>query len=227
MRVLIAEDDERIAEPLQVTLESAGFVVEAESDGEVAWYRGDTETFDTIILDLGLPTLDGLTVLKRWRSAGRTSPVLVLTARGRWEEKVEAIEAGADDYVVKPFRMEEVLARVRAIIRRANGLASSRIDFSGYVFDARQMQVTRDGVPVELTPLEFRLLAQLLHHRGKVLSQHELTEQLYRQDTDRDPNSIEQLVGRLRRRLGTEVIQTRRGFGYFVPDEAPPAGEAT
>jgi DNA-binding response OmpR family regulator len=220
MRVLIAEDDERIAEPLKITLESAGFVVESETDGEVAWYRGDTETFDTVILDLGLPTLDGLTVLKRWRSAGRVSPVLVLTARGRWEEKVEAIEAGADDYVVKPFQMEEVVARVRAIIRRANGLASSRIDFAGYVFDARQMQVTRNGVPVELTPLEFRLLAQLLHHRGQVISQHELTEQLYSQDTDRDPNSIEQLVGRLRRRLGPEVIQTRRGFGYYVPGEA-------
>lgn len=221
MRVLIAEDDERIAEPLRVTMESAGFVAETESDGEIAWYRGDTERFDTIILDLGLPTLDGLTVLKRWRSAGRSSPVLVLTARGRWEEKVEAIEAGADDYVVKPFRMEEVLARVRAIVRRANGLASSRIDFAGYVFDARQMQVTRDGVPVELTPLEFRLLAQLLHHRGQVISPHELTEQLYRQDADRDRNSIEQLVGRLRRRLGPEVIQTRRGFGYFVPPEGP------
>jgi two-component system OmpR family response regulator len=219
MRVLIAEDDERISGPLRVTLESAGFVVDTETDGEIAWYRGDTESFDTIILDLGLPTLDGLTVLKRWRAAGRTSPVLVLTARGRWEEKVEAIEAGADDYVVKPFRMEEVVARVRAIVRRANGLASSRIGFAGYVFDARQMQVTRDGVPVELTPLEFRLLAQLLHQRGKVISQLELTEHLYRQDADRDPNSIEQLVGRLRRRLGADVIQTRRGFGYVVPAE--------
>lgn len=219
MRVLIAEDDERISGPLRVTLESAGFVVDTETDGEIAWYRGDTESFDTIILDLGLPTLDGLTVLKRWRAAGRTSPVLVLTARGRWEEKVEAIEAGADDYVVKPFRMEEVVARVRAIVRRANGLASSRIGFAGYVFDARQMQVTRDGVPVELTPLEFRLLAQLLHQRGKVISQLELTEHLYRQDADRDPNSIEQLVGRLRRRLGADVIQTRSGFGYVVPAE--------
>lgn len=221
MRVLIAEDDERIAEPLKLTLARAGFVVETETDGEIAWYRGDSENFDTIVLDLGLPTLDGLTVLKRWRGAGRVSPVLVLTARGRWEEKVEAIEAGADDYVVKPFRVEEVVARIRAIIRRANGLASSRIDFSGYVFDARQMQVTRDGVPVELTPLEFRLLAQLLHHRGQVISQHELTEQLYSQDSDRGPNSIEQLVGRLRRRLGTDVIQTRRGFGYSIPDSAP------
>lgn len=219
MRVLIAEDDQRIADPLRVTLASAGFVVECETDGEVAWFRGDTESFDTIVLDLGLPTLDGLTVLKRWRSEGRRSPVLVLTARGRWEEKVEAIEAGADDYVVKPFQMEEVVARVRAIIRRSNGLASSRIEFSGYVLDARQKLVTRDGVPVELTPLEFRLMAQLLHTRGTVLSQHELTEHLYTQDVDRDPNSIEQLVGRLRRRLGADVIQTRRGFGYYVPGE--------
>ena len=219
MRILIAEDDERISKPLRVTLENAGFVVECETDGEVAWYRGDPETFDTIILDLGLPTIDGLTVLKRGRGDHRRSPVLVLTARGRWEEKVEAIEAGADDYVVKPFQMEEVVARIRAIIRRSNGLASSRIGFSGYVLDVRQKLVTKDGVPIDLTPLEFRLLAQLLHTRGTVVSQNELTEQLYSQDVDRDPNSIEQLVGRLRRRLGAEVIQTRRGFGYYVPGE--------
>lgn len=221
MRILIAEDDERIAEPLRSTLTSAGYVVEVEADGEIAWYRGDTEEFETVILDLGLPTLDGLTVLKRWRDANRKSPVLVLTARGRWEEKVEAIEAGADDYVVKPCRVEEVLARVRAIIRRSNGLASSRIPFGGYVFDARQMQVSKDGVPIELTPLEFRLLAQLLHSRGKVLSQTELTDHLYSQDSERDPNSIEQLVGRLRRRLGPGIIETRRGFGYVLTgDEA-------
>ncbi len=219
MRVLVAEDDERILQPLKVTLERAGFVVEAEADGELAWRRGDAESFDTVILDLGLPSLDGLTVLKRWRSAGRNAPVLVLTARSRWEEKVEAIEAGADDYVVKPFQMEEVLARVRAIIRRANGLASSRIHFAGYVFDARLMQVTRDGVPVELTPLEFKLLAELLHHRGQVISQQELTEKIYSPDTERDPNSVEQLVGRLRRRLGRQVIRTRRGFGYCLPGE--------
>lgn len=221
MRILIAEDDQRIAQPLSVALTSAGFVVEIETDGEIAWYRGDTEDFETVILDLGLPTLDGLTILKRWRSAGRNSPVLVLTARGRWEEKVEAIEAGADDYVVKPCRVEEVLARVRAIIRRSNGLASSRISFGDYVFDARQMQVSRDGVPIELTPLEFRLLSQLLHNRGRVLSQVELTDHLYSQDSDRDPNSIEQLVGRLRRRLGPGIIETRRGYGYVLPgDEA-------
>ncbi len=219
MRILIAEDDGRIADPLRSALTSAGFIVEVETDGEIAWYRGDTEDFETVILDLGLPTLDGLTVLKRWRDADRKSPVLVLTARGRWEEKVEAIEAGADDYVVKPCRVEEVLARVRAIIRRSNGLASSRIPFSGYVFDARQMQVSKDGVPIELTPLEFRLLAQLLHSRGRVLSQTELTDHLYSQDSERDPNSIEQLVGRLRRRLGPGIIETRRGFGYVLPGE--------
>jgi DNA-binding response OmpR family regulator len=219
MRILIAEDDQRIAEPLRMALTSAGFVVEIETDGEVAWYRGDTEEFETVILDLGLPTLDGLTILKRWRSADRNSPVLVLTARGRWEEKVEAIEAGADDYVVKPCRVEEVLARVRAIIRRSNGLASSRINFGEYVFDARQMQVSRDGVPIELTPLEFRLLSQLLHSRGRVLSQVELTDHLYSQDSDRDPNSIEQLVGRLRRRLGPGIIETRRGYGYVLPGD--------
>jgi two-component system OmpR family response regulator len=221
MRVLIVEDDERIATPLRHTLTSAGYLVETETDGEIAWYRGDTEDFATVILDLGLPTLDGLTILKRWRDADRKSPVLVLTARGRWEEKVEAIEAGADDYVVKPCRVEEVLARVRAIIRRSNGLASSRIAFGEYVFDARQMQVSRDGVPIELTPLEFRLLAQLLYNRGRVLSQAELTDHLYSQDSDRDPNSIEQLVGRLRRRLGVGVIETRRGYGYVLPDGAP------
>ena len=219
MRILIAEDDERISGPLSHTLSSAGYIVEVEADGEIAWYRGDTEEFETIILDLGLPTLDGLTILKRWRGADRKSPVLVLTARGRWEEKVEAIEAGADDYVVKPCRVEEVLARVRAIIRRSNGLASSRIPFGDYVFDARQMQVSRDGVPIDLTPLEFRLLSQLLHNRGQVLSQAELTDHLYSQDSDRDPNSIEQLVGRLRRRLGQGIIETRRGFGYVLPGD--------
>lgn len=220
MRVLIAEDDDRIAGPLAVTLQSAGFLVDIETDGEVAWYRGDTETFDTIILDLGLPTLDGLSILKRWRNADRRAPVLVLTARGRWEEKVEAIESGADDYVVKPFQMEEVVARVRAIVRRANGLASSRISFKEYVLDSRQMLVTKKGVPVELTPLELRLLMHLLHHRGQVVSQIELTDHLYDQASDRDPNSVEQLVARIRKRIGADVIETRRGFGYVIAEDA-------
>jgi two-component system OmpR family response regulator len=219
MRVLIAEDDERISQPLTTTLRRAGFLVEVEGDGENAWHRGDTEDFDTIILDLGLPTLDGLTVLKRWRSAERRSPVLVLTARGRWEEKVEAIEAGADDYVVKPFQMEELVARVRAIIRRANGLASSRIRFQDYVLDSRQLLVTRDGVPIDLTPLELKLLMHLLHHRGEVISQTALTEHLYDAAAERDPNSIEQLVARIRKRLGASIVETRRGFGYLISED--------
>jgi two-component system OmpR family response regulator len=219
MRVLIAEDDDRISEPLTTTLRRAGFLVEVEGDGENAWHRGDTEDFETIILDLGLPTLDGLTVLKRWRSAGRRSPVLVLTARGRWEEKVEAIEAGADDYVVKPFQMEELVARVRAIIRRANGLASSRIRFQDYVLDSRQLLVTREGVPVDLTPLELKLLMHLLHHRGQVVSQTALTEHLYDSAAERDPNSIEQLVARIRKRLGASIVETRRGFGYLIAED--------
>ena len=139
---------------------------------------------------------------------------------GRWEEKVEAIESGADDYVVKPFQMEEVVARVRAIVRRANGLASSRISFKEYVLDSRQMLVTKRGVPVELTPLELRLLMHLLHHRGQVVSQIELTDHLYDQASDRDPNSVEQLVARIRKRIGADVIETRRGFGYVIAEDA-------
>jgi two-component system OmpR family response regulator len=219
VRILIAEDDQRIAEPLSTTLQHAGFLVDVEADGEVAWHRGDTENFDTIILDLGLPNLDGLSILKRWRSSDRRSPVLVLTARGRWEEKVEAIEAGADDYVVKPFQMEEVLARVRAIVRRANGLASSRIAFKGFILDSRLLQVSRAGVPIELTPLELRLLMHLLHHRNQVVSQLQLTDHLYDQAVDRDPNAVEQLVARLRKRLGVDVIETRRGFGYVITED--------
>jgi two-component system OmpR family response regulator len=219
LRILIAEDDQRIAEPLYTTLTHAGFLVEVEADGEEAWHRGNTENFDTIILDLGLPTLDGLSILKRWRNSDRRSPVLVLTARGRWEEKVEAIEAGADDYVVKPFQMEELLARVRAVVRRANGLASSRIPFKGYVLDSRSMQVSKEGVPVELTPLELRLVMHLLHHRNQVVSQLDLTDHLYDQAADRDPNAVEQLVARVRKRLGAEVIETRRGFGYIIAEE--------
>ncbi len=218
MRVLVAEDDDRIAAPLAQTLVRSGFVVDVEPDGEIAWYLGDTEEYDTIVLDLGLPSLDGMSVLRRWRANGRRAPVLVLTARGRWEEKVEAIEAGADDYVVKPFQMEEVMARIRAIQRRSNGLATSRIGFGAYVLDNRQMRVTCDGVPVELTPLELRLLMHLVNHRGQVISPVALTERIYDSAADRDPNSIEQLVARLRKRLGAQVIETRRGFGYLVPE---------
>lgn len=216
MRVLVAEDDRRIAEALAAALQAAGFVAEVESDGEEAWYRGDTEAFDAIILDLGLPTLDGLTILKRWRKAGRSGPVLILTARGHWEERVEGIEAGADDYVVKPFRIEEVVARIRAIVRRSGGFASSRVEIEDLVLDTRAMQVTRDGIPISLSPQEYRLFAYLAHQRGRVVSQMEITEHLYAQDFERESNSIEVLVGRVRRRLGTGIIKTRRGFGYYM-----------
>jgi len=216
MRVLVAEDDRRIAEALATSLAAAGFVPEIETNGEDIWHRGDTEDFDAIILDLGLPTLDGLTILKRWRKAGRKTPVLVLTARGHWEERVEGIEAGADDYVTKPFRVEEVVARIRAIVRRSGGFASSRLEIDDLVLDTRTMQVTRDGVPINLTPQEYKLLAYLAHQRGRVVSQMEITEHLYAQDFERESNSIEVLVGRVRRRLGSDIIKTKRGFGYYL-----------
>jgi DNA-binding response OmpR family regulator len=220
MRILVAEDDDRIAEALVGSLVMAGFVVEREADGEIAWYRGDTEAFDVIILDLGLPSLDGLTVLKRWRRAGRNAPILILTARGHWDERVDGIEAGADDYVVKPFRIEEVVARVRALIRRSVGMATSRIEIGDLVLDLRAMQISRAGVPVPLTPQEYKLVAYLAHQRGRVVSQLEITEHLYSQDFERDSNSIEVLVGRVRKRLGADIIRTRRGFGYFIGGDA-------
>jgi two-component system OmpR family response regulator len=220
MRVLVAEDDERIATALAAALAAAGFVAEVEADGESAWFRGDTEAFDAIILDLGLPTLDGLTVLKRWRKAGRLAPVLILTARGQWDERVEGIEAGADDYVVKPFRIEEVIARIRAIVRRAAGAASSRIEIGDLVLDLRAMTISRNGVPITMTPQEYRLVAYLAHQRGRVVSQLEITEHLYSQDFERDSNAIEVLVGRVRRRLGSEIIRTRRGFGYTLGESS-------
>lgn len=216
MRILIAEDDERIAHSLGEALRAAGFLVETESDGDMVWYRGDTEPYDAIVLDLGLPTIDGLTILKRWRQARRDAPVLILTARGQWEERVDGMEAGADDYVVKPFHVEEVVARLRAIIRRAGGLSSSRIEIGDLVLDTRLMQVSRQGVPINLPPQEYRLLAYLAHQRGRVVSRMEIIDHLYHQDFERDSNSVEVLVGRIRRRIGDEIIKTRRGFGYYL-----------
>jgi DNA-binding response OmpR family regulator len=216
MRVLIAEDDDRIAETLVSSLSKAGFVVERERDGEIVWFRGDTEVYDVIVLDLGLPQIDGLTILKRWRSAGRLTPVLILTARGQWEERVDGIEAGADDYVVKPFHIQEIVARLRALVRRANGLASSRIPFGRYLLDLRTLEVTADGVPMNLTPQEFKLVSYLVHRRGQVVSQLEITEHIYNQDYERDSNAVEVLVARVRKRLGTDVVKTRRGFGYAL-----------
>ena len=216
MRVLLAEDDVILAGAVTRTLEAAAFIVETEADGEVVHYRGDTEAFDAVLLDLGLPSVDGLTILKRWRGGGIKTPVVILTARAQWEERVEAIEAGADDYLVKPFRMEELIARLRAVLRRANGHAATRLSFSGFVLDTRLMQLARDGVPIDLTPQEYKVLAYLALHQGEVVSQLRLTEHVYSQDFERSSNAIEVVVGRIRRRLGVDVIKTRRGFGYVI-----------
>lgn len=218
MRLLLVEDDERIARDVAAGLTAAGYVVERAADGEDAWFLGDTEDFDLVVLDLGLPVLDGLSVLKRWRAAGRTMPVLVLTARGAWAERVEGIDAGADDYLAKPFRMEELVARTRALIRRSVGVATPAIAAGLLMLDTRQMRVSREGVPLALSPLEYRLTAYLMHHKGRVVPPGELLEHLYGDDDARDVNALEAVVARLRRKLGPHAIETRRGFGYLVAD---------
>jgi DNA-binding response OmpR family regulator len=220
MRVLIVEDEERIAADIAEAVNAGGFVAETVADGEEAWFRGGTENYAAIVLDLGLPKLDGITVLKRWRQEGVATPVMVLTARGSWSDRVDGIDAGADDYLPKPFRMEELLARLRALVRRASGRAQPSISVANVILDPRTRQVSVDGIPVNLTPLEFRLVNYLFHHRGRVISQTELSENLYSHDSERDSNAIEALVGRLRKKLKADVIETRRGFGYIVPAEA-------
>lgn len=229
MRVLLVEDDQRLAGALMTSLTAAGFVVAHSADGEDAWFRGDTESFSAVVLDLGLPGLDGLSVLRRWRAAGQQVPVLILTARGDWQERVAGIDAGADDYLPKPFRTEELLARLHALIRRAVGQAAPLLTVGPLTLDPRRMQVCRDGVPVHLSPQEYRLVAHLMRNAGRVLSQLELTEQLYAQDWERESNAVEVLVGRVRRKLGGGLIETRRGFGYLLeanPPAAPPAPDA-
>ena len=218
MKVLVVEDEPRIAADICAALKASGMAVDAVTDGETAWFNGDTEDYDAVILDLGLPRLDGLTVLKRWRANGRRFPVLVLTARGVWTERVEGINAGADDYLPKPFEMEELLARLRALLRRAAGQAAPVILSGELSLDTRQMRISQRGVPISLSPLEYRLLAFLMHHAGRVVAPTELADHLYDTGNDKDPNAIEVIVARLRRKLGSEAIETRRGFGYFVPD---------
>ena len=219
MRILLVEDEPRIAANVRAALEAAGYLVDIARDGEEAWFRGDTEDYDLVILDLGLPKVDGLAVLKRWRAAGRAIPVLVLTARGSWSERVEGIDSGADDYLPKPFRMEELVARVRAVIRRSAGHAGSMIEAGPLTLDLRQMRVTKDGVPIALSPLEYRLVAYLMHHTGRVVPGPELLEHLYGDDDAHEVNALEAIVARLRKKLGPGAIETRRGFGYLIAAE--------
>ena len=220
MRLLLVEDDRRIAADIEGALKAAGYVVETVRDGEEAWFKGDTEDYGAVVLDLGLPGMDGLAVLKRWRGNDRHMPVLILTARASWAERVDGIDAGADDYLPKPFRMEELLARLRSIVRRSAGHASSVVEAGDIVLDERQMKVSLRGVPIALSPLEYRLVAFLLRHRGRVVSQLELAENVYGHDEDHDSNALEVLIGRVRKKLGPDLIETRRGFGYLVPEQS-------
>jgi two-component system OmpR family response regulator len=214
MRALIVEDHAPLAAQLRDALAEAGFVSDLAADGEEAHFLGDTEPYDVVVLDLGLPRLDGLSVLKRWRAAGRAMPVLILTARDTWSEKVAGLNAGADDYLAKPFVMPELLARLQALVRRAHGRVSPEIGLGRLVVDTVAQRVTLDGAAVKLTGLEYRLLACLALRAGQVVSKTELTEHLYAQDFDRDSNTLEVMVGRLRRKLGEGLIETLRGQGY-------------
>ncbi len=214
MRVLLVEDEAVLRSQLKQMLEQAGYAVDEAGDGQAALDYGTTEPYDAVVLDLGLPLLDGLTVLQRWRNQGLTMPVLILTARDGWHEKVAGIDAGADDYLVKPFHTEELLARLRALVRRSHGLASPLLRQGDITLDTRTGTVTLKGVTVGLTAHEYRLLAYLMHRAGQVVSRSELVEHLYAQDFDRDSNTVEVFVGRLRRKLGAELIETVRGMGY-------------
>jgi two-component system OmpR family response regulator len=224
MRLLVVEDDPILLRQLRERLGSEGYAVDAAIDGAEAAFLGSSEPYDAIVLDLGLPRRDGLSVLRSWREEGLSIPVLILTARDHWHDKVLGIDAGADDYLAKPFHMEELLARLRALIRRAGGHASSELRAGPVVLDTRTGTVTTDGQPLDLTGYEFRVLSYLMHHAGEVVSRTELTEHVYAQDFDRDSNTIEVFIGRLRKKVGGDLIKTVRGLGYRLeipPDVAP------
>ena len=214
MRVLVVEDEPDLARQIAKALIEAGYVVDVAHDGEEGHFLGDTEPYDAVVLDLGLPKIDGITVLERWRRAGRDMPVLILTVRDQWREKVAGFDAGADDYVTKPFQLEEVLARIRALIRRASGHASPILTFGALSIDTSAARVTVDGAAVKLTGHEYKLISYMAHHAGKVISRTELTEHVYDQDFDLDSNTIEVFVGRIRRKLSIDAIETVRGLGY-------------
>lgn len=224
MRLLVVEDDPDLNRQICAALSHAGYAVDSAKNGEDGHFLGDTEPYDAVVLDIGLPKMDGITVLEQWRQAGRLMPVLILTARDRWSDKVQGFDAGADDYVAKPFHMEELLARLRALIRRTTGHATNELTCGPVLLDARAGRVLVDGNPIRLTSHEYRLLAYLMHHPGKVVSRTELIEHLYDQDFDRDSNTIEVFVGRLRKKLGVDVIQTIRGMGYVLGPPEQTAG---
>ena len=214
MRLLLAEDDPDLAQGLRRSLVAAGYAVDLARDGEEAAFLGETEPYDVVVLDLGLPRLDGVAVLRRWRAGGVLAPVLILTARDGWSEKVSGFDAGGDDYLTKPFNTAELLARLRALLRRSAGRASASLVCGDLVLDPGAARVTLAGEPVRLTSLEYRLLHYLLMHAGRVVSRTELIEHLYDQDFDRDSNTIEVIIGRVRRKIGPERILTQRGLGY-------------
>ena len=223
MRVLVVEDEPALALRLQKALEAADFAVDVAYDGEEGFHLGDTEPYDAIVLDLGLPRIDGITVLRRWRQAGRTMPVLILTARGQWSEKMTGFDAGADDYVTKPFELDEIAYRLRALIRRASGHASPELVCGRLRLDTHSGRVTVDGQPVQLTAQEFRILSYLSHHAGRVVSRTEMMEHVYDRHFDSDSNVLEVLLGRIRRKIGADLIETVRGQGYRLGAGAEPA----
>ncbi|HSS14798.1 MAG TPA: response regulator transcription factor [Rhizomicrobium sp.] len=219
MRILLVEDDKDLQRLLKKALNEAGYVVDTAVDGEEGHFLGDTEPYDAVVLDLGLPKMDGVAVLEKWRADGKTMPVLILTARDRWSDKVAGMDAGADDYVAKPFHMEELLARIRAQVRRASGHAKSDLECGPLRLDTKTARVTLRGQPIKLTSHEYRLLAYLMHHNERVVSRTELVEHLYDQDFDRDSNTIEVFIGRLRKKIPPDMIKTIRGLGYRLSQE--------
>ncbi len=219
MRALVVEDDPDLNRQLVGALTDAGYAVDSAKDGEEGYFLGDTEPYDVVILDIGLPKMDGISILEQWRRAERNMPVIILTARDRWSDKVQGMDAGADDYVAKPFHMEELLARVRAQVRRATGHAKNEIECGALRLDTKSTRVTYDGQPIKLTSHEYRLLAYMMHHNGRVVSRTELVEHLYEQDFDRDSNTIEVFIGRLRKKIPGDLIKTVRGLGYRLSEE--------